>query len=247
LKKIGANNNGTCGGCFAHDRYSSGVVYKAHTPFPECSSCQFYPPFMPPDKGIRMTNKKNKHNTVNVTAKNKADEKSVIAQTHLNPSVLSALSIKGYHSNDQNLDINALIAELNSETNKVRANDLSVAENILTTQAHTLNALFTEMIGRSRTNMGEYFYAAEKYMRLALKAQSQCRATLESLAEIKNPKPYIQNNKAQYQQVNNGVSENLTRAEKIKSSNELLEDQNNDEQWMDTREAETAIRNDQAM
>jgi hypothetical protein len=35
--------------------------------------------------------------------------------------------------------------------------------------------------------MGEYVDAADTYMRLALRAQSQCRATLETLAAIKNP------------------------------------------------------------
>ena len=35
--------------------------------------------------------------------------------------------------------------------------------------------------------MGEYLLATETYLRLALKAQSQCRATLETLAAIKNP------------------------------------------------------------
>jgi hypothetical protein len=31
--------------------------------------------------------------------------------------------------------------------------------------------------------------ACETYLRLALKAQSQCRATLETLAAIRNPQP----------------------------------------------------------
>ena len=55
-------------------------------------------------------------------------------------------------------------------------------------------------------NAGECLDATDKYMRLALKAQSQCRATLETLAGIKNPIPYIkQTNIANGpQQVNNG-------------------------------------------
>ena len=36
-------------------------------------------------------------------------------------------------------------------------------------------------------NTGEYLDATDRYMRLALKAQAQCRATVETLAEIKNP------------------------------------------------------------
>ncbi len=56
--------------------------------------------------------------------------------------------------------------------------------------------------------MGEYLGAAETYLRLALKAQSQCRATLETLAEIKNPMTgaYVRqaNIAAGHQQINNG-------------------------------------------
>jgi hypothetical protein len=45
-------------------------------------------------------------------------------------------------------------------------------------------------------------------MRLALKAQAQCRATAETLAEIKNPRPIFARNfnaVAGNQQVNNAV------------------------------------------
>jgi len=49
--------------------------------------------------------------------------------------------------------------------------------------------------------------AADKYLRLALKAQGQCRATLETLAAIKNP-PVVFARQANIahgpQQVNNG-------------------------------------------
>ena len=65
-------------------------------------------------------------------------------------------------------------------------------------------------------------------MRMALKAQTQCRATLETLAEVKNPRVTTfvrQQNNAQQQQVNNGVLD-LTqpvRTEKnVNQSNELL-------------------------
>jgi hypothetical protein len=58
-------------------------------------------------------------------------------------------------------------------------------------------------------NMGEYIKAADTYLRLALKAQSQCRATLETLATIKNP-PIVYARQANIangpQQINNGDS-----------------------------------------
>lgn len=69
----------------------------------------------------------------------------------------------------------------------VHGGNLKGAETMLIAQAVALNAIFGELARRSATNMGEYLDASERYMRLALKAQGQCRATLETLAVIKNP------------------------------------------------------------
>jgi hypothetical protein len=81
---------------------------------------------------------------------------------------------------------------------------------MLTAQAHTLDAIFGNCARRAAANMGEYMHAAELYLRLALKAQSQCRATLETLAAIKNPAPVAfvrqANISAGPQQVNNGTA-----------------------------------------
>ena len=41
---------------------------------------------------------------------------------------------------------------------------------------------------RAANNMGEYINATERYGRLALKAQSNCRATLEALAKLHQPR-----------------------------------------------------------
>jgi hypothetical protein len=97
---------------------------------------------------------------------------------------------------------------------------------MLVSQAHALNAIFTELARRSALNMGEYIDASEKYMRLALKAQAQCRATIETLAAIKNPPVVIArqaNISAGHQQVNNCTP---PRAEVSNNQpNELLEHQ----------------------
>jgi hypothetical protein len=58
---------------------------------------------------------------------------------------------------------------------------------VLVAQAASLNSIFTELARRAGLNMGEYIGATESYMRLALKAQAQCRATIETLAAMKNP------------------------------------------------------------
>ena len=48
--------------------------------------------------------------------------------------------------------------------------------------------MFTELARRAALNMSEYVNAAERYGRLALKAQSNCRATLETLAKLHQPR-----------------------------------------------------------
>jgi hypothetical protein len=71
--------------------------------------------------------------------------------------------------------------------------DLDRPEALLVAQAHTLDALFNSLTRRAVLNMGQgdYLEAAEKYMKLALKAQSQCRTTVEAIGELKNPQPVV--------------------------------------------------------
>lgn len=61
---------------------------------------------------------------------------------------------------------------------------------------------------RANMNKGEYLGVVETYMRMTLRAPAQCRATLETLATIKNP-PVLIAKKANIahgpQQVNNGT------------------------------------------
>lgn len=72
--------------------------------------------------------------------------------------------------------------------NEAAAGDLAVASRTLTAQATTLDALFTQMAQRSLVNMGQHPEAMERYMRLALKAQAQSRATLETLVKMHQPR-----------------------------------------------------------
>jgi hypothetical protein len=96
----------------------------------------------------------------------------------------------------------------------------------------------------------EHLNATETYMRMALKAQSQCRTTIEALAEIKNPRPVAfvkQANIAHgHQQINNGVSpDSRAHGENSIQSNELLEVRHGER--LDARAASTAIGADTAM
>jgi hypothetical protein len=105
--------------------------------------------------------------------------------------------------------VNALTGALRDCVQNAKAGDLAEYEGMLGAQAYALNAIFLEMTRRAAMNMGTHLGATEQYMRLALKAQSQARTTIETLAEVKNPKAVAfvkQANIANNQQVNNGDS-----------------------------------------
>lgn len=130
------------------------------------------------------------------------------------------------------------VVELAKQNQAIKDGNTDQSEEILFYQAKTLDTLFCSLVKRSTLNMGEYFDAADKYMRLALRAQSQCRATLETLAEIKKPRqPLIQNNiqanSTQYQQVQNGSEPPAmhapARGENLKSGNKLMDNDIYDE------------------
>jgi len=78
--------------------------------------------------------------------------------------------------------------DLKKRGEKLGGGDLELAGHLLASQAVTLDPIFTEMARRSGLNMGEYLDASERYMRLALKAQANSRATLEALAKLHQPR-----------------------------------------------------------
>ncbi len=92
----------------------------------------------------------------------------------------------------------------------VKSGDLTEMERTLVAQIDCLDAIFTEMGRRAAANMSEGFIqAGEVLMRLALKAQAQSRATIETLAAMKAP-PAVFARQANVttgpQQVNNTVT-----------------------------------------
>lgn len=124
----------------------------------------------------------------------------VLSSTTLNAAVMGAW---GKFAGDVNLQ--ALVNDLGEQTCKVQDGDMGPIEGMLFRQAKTLETMFTNLARRAavQDNLKQF----QTHLTLALKAQAQCRSTLEALAEIKNPKPVTfvkQANMAQgHQQVNN--------------------------------------------
>ena len=161
---------------------------------------------------------KNKTSVI-VDAGKDEDLDEVVAKILTMPEVGAAGAIRAL--NDIH-DVNALTKILSQQTANVVGGDMTRPESILLSQAHTLDALFNSLVmkGLNQSHMPHY----ESFLRLAYKAQSQCRSTLQTLSDIKNPsivyakQANITNGN---QQINNGVAAPRTQ-ENIKYSNELL-------------------------
>lgn len=170
--------------------------------------------------------KKRGPNDIEIVQQSGEDEAMTKARNVIAPTVRGAVTTQAFCKVFGETDLNSLIIELAKQNEKVGGGDLRRAENILMTQAHTLDAIFNELARRAAANMGEYINATDRYLRLALKAQSQCRATLETLATIKNP-PVIYAKQANIangpQQVNNGTSPAHVGGETSIEPNKLLE------------------------
>jgi len=138
------------------------------------------------------------------------------------------------------IDAPGMLATLRDQAAAAQRGDLSHAEAMLINQASALQALFVRLSERAidQSHVPNF----ESFMRMALRAQSQCRATLETLAAIKNP-PTVYARQANVttgpQQINNGTAA-PSRAREIKSEQTQLLRGSHGE-WMDSGTEGAAI------
>jgi hypothetical protein len=144
-------------------------------------------------------------------------------------------------------ELNALAQQLDLRADKLRAGDTQLADEMLLSQASALHAMFVDLATRAaRQDMLNH---CETLMRMALKSQNQCRATLETLSSIRNPPLVIARqaniNNGGQQQVNNGLVAASGRGDEEKPPNELLEKCSG--YVLDSGAAATASRGDPQM
>lgn len=154
-------------------------------------------------------------------ATDKSHQIQVVCREGEDPQLASVRILIGPHVTNANvtayfakgqcgdvLPIAALFTALAEGAKRVNANDMRDVEATLISQATALNVMFGELTRRAALSRGEYLQTSELYLRMALKAQNQCRLTLETLSTIKNP-PGIYAKQANIangpQQVNNGT------------------------------------------
>lgn len=177
---------------------------------------------------------------------------AAFANSMLRPTVQAARTL--YQSQGDQHTVTALTNELAAQVRASLDGSTERSESMLLSHAHTLDELFHVLTRKALLNFGsQYLDAGERYMRLALKAQSQARTTLESLQTIKNPPIFAKQANIAHgpQQVNNGeISDTGTRGRarargNENQPNELLE-QNYGER-LDGGETGSAIGGNQRM
>lgn len=161
----------------------------------------------------------------------KENEAKVLAEVITSPEARAAISIQRI---DKVSNVTCILDTLKEQTKAINDNNTNRAESFLISQAHVLDSIFSSLVKRSFNNIEAGFIeTGEKYLKLALKAQSQTIRTIEAIGELKNPKniAYVAqaNISGGHQQVNNGSRmETLTGGQNKLSAegvdNELLQD-----------------------
>ena len=150
------------------------------------------------------------------------------AMVSMMPSVNAAAVMDSYSSNILGKpDFAELVDSLSDSIKTVQGGEMKPVEAMLMGQAQALQTMFVSFARRAQIQ--ELQNNLESFFRMAMKAQNQCRMTLETLAAIKNP-PVVFARQANIangpQQVNNGVAPNPSHARQKKEiqSNGLLTD-----------------------
>lgn len=142
-----------------------------------------------------------------VTIQQTPDESqdAAVARAMMQPETQAAVTIQQWQGGAT--DVDELTKELKRQTDKLKTSDMHRAESILLAQAQSLDELFNNLARKAHGQ--EYLSSYESFLKLALKAQNQCRMTLETLSNIKNP-PVLYAKQANIahgpQQINNAVA-----------------------------------------
>jgi hypothetical protein len=105
----------------------------------------------------------------------------------LSPTIQNAVAIEAWGKFAGATDLGELVKDFREQVTQVQNGDMSRPEAMLYGQAVTLQTLFTNLTRRAANQ--DHLKEFQAHLTLALKAQSQCRSTLEALAEMKNPRP----------------------------------------------------------
>jgi hypothetical protein len=119
---------------------------------------------------------------------------------------LTVMDWSQWLSGNSEIDYRVLHESMIAASKKAANGELKPAEAMLMAQALSLNAIFGSLARQA--HITQNFDQFDRLTRLALKTQGQCRATIETLALMKNPPVFARqaNIAAGPQQINNGIA-----------------------------------------
>lgn len=106
------------------------------------------------------------------------------------------------------IEVAEIFSELKAQAAAIQAGDLSLFDAMLVNQAVALQSLFADLAGKASAGIKSPEHR-DMHLKLALRAQNQSRATIQTLLESRNPRVFI-NHQANVsngpQQVNNQLA-----------------------------------------
>ena len=135
-----------------------------------------------------------------VTGKTEAEKLANIA---LASEFKAAVTAQAYAPLIGETDLAAVLKRLGEMSTSSVGESSKEHEYLLSAQVIALDSIFNRLAIQAHASIGKHPKVVDTYLRLALKAQSQCRATAETLANLKSPRQHIsQTNVATALQVN---------------------------------------------
>lgn len=166
---------------------------------------------------------------------------AVIAKAALSPYLSGAVVADAYQANimGPDVDLMEMVNVLTENARQTQDGDLSHLEGMLLSQATGLQTIFTSLAKRAQAQTSQR--NLEAFLGLAMKAQSQSRATIATLVDLKYPRQvaFVKQTNVSHgpQQVNNHADPGAgSRTEEIQpQQTKLLVGNNDGGTTMDTR------------
>jgi hypothetical protein len=125
----------------------------------------------------------------------------------------------------KSMDSTTMLSALQDQAQALHRGDMTQVESMLIGQAVALQSMFLDFALRAKE--AQSLETIQCLTQLALRSQAGSRSTLQTLAEVKNPRQVAfvkQTNVAQTQQVNNGVIPSRVKNINDKPNELLVED-----------------------
>lgn len=171
-----------------------------------------------------MSETKTDNHALEILANPGETEAKAIARAAIKPVSRNAMAARQFMPQVfANADLNECAAELRKAAGKINNGDLTGVEQTLAAQLHVLDAVFTKTAMLAST--AKHVETMEAFLRMAMKAQAQARATAETLTEMKYPKSatFIRQQNVAGQQIVNNADKMLAHGKLRESQSGLLE------------------------